>query len=113
MVNAPGTIYFSWKVVKNFLHAVTVDKITIAKKNTDDSLWKHYDKSQIEVKYGGTMPDKTVFYPFQIPQAVVDEKRLISHEKYDEMYKKGLLKNNAIHPKLQTSNTKENNELKV
>jgi len=99
MVNAPGTIYFSWKVVKNFLHAVTVDKITIAKKNTDDSLWKYYDKSQIEVKYGGTMPDKTVFYPFQIPEAVVDEKRLISEEKYESMLKKGELKNNAIHPK--------------
>lgn len=40
MLNAPGTIYFSWKIVKNFLDPVTVDKITIAKKNTDDSMWK-------------------------------------------------------------------------
>lgn len=101
IVNAPGTIYFSWKVVKNFLHQVTVDKITIAKKGTDDSLWKHIDKSQIEVKYGGTMPDKTSFYPFQIPKATVDESMLISEEKYDQMYKEGLLKNNKLHPKYQ------------
>jgi hypothetical protein len=47
MVNAPTTIYFSWKVVKNFLDPVTVDKVTIAKKNTDDSIWKFYDKGQI------------------------------------------------------------------
>jgi hypothetical protein len=47
MVNAPSTIYFSWKVIKNFLDPVTVDKIIIAKKNTDDSMWKIYDKGQI------------------------------------------------------------------
>jgi hypothetical protein len=35
IVNAPTSIYFSWKVIKNFLDPVTVDKITIAKKNTD------------------------------------------------------------------------------
>lgn len=29
------------------------------------------------------------------------------------MYKKGLLKNNAIHPKFQISNPQENNEQKV
>jgi hypothetical protein len=47
IVNAPTSIYFSWKVVKNFLDPITVDKITIAKKNTDDSIWKIYDKTQI------------------------------------------------------------------
>lgn len=47
MLNAPGTVYFSWKVVKNFLDPITVEKITIAKKNTDDSMWNEIDKSQI------------------------------------------------------------------
>lgn len=47
IVNAPTSIYFSWKVVKNFLDPITVDKITIAKKNTDDGFWKLYDKTQI------------------------------------------------------------------
>ena len=47
LLNSPSTIFFSWKVVKNFLDPVTVDKISIVKKNTDDSLWKIFDKSQI------------------------------------------------------------------
>lgn len=59
ILNAPGTVYFSWKIVKNFLDPITVDKITIAKKNTDESLWKIMDKSQIEKKFGGTMPNRT------------------------------------------------------
>jgi len=71
IVNAPASIYFSWKVVKNFLDPITVDKITIAKKNTDDSMWKIYDKSQIEQKYGGSQTNRIKFYPFQIPKAVV------------------------------------------
>lgn len=47
LLNSPSTIFFSWKVVKNFLDPVTVEKISIVKKNTDDSLWKIFDKSQI------------------------------------------------------------------
>ena len=78
MLNCPTTIFLSWKVVKNFLDPVTVDKISIVKKNTDDSLWKMFDKSQIEKKYGGTLPDLTSYYPFKIPCAVVDESRLVT-----------------------------------
>lgn len=59
ILNAPGTVYFSWKIVKNFLDPITVDKITIAKKNTDESLWKIMDKSQVEKKFGGTIPNRT------------------------------------------------------
>jgi len=59
ILNAPGTVYFSWKIVKNFLDPITVDKITIAKKNTDESLWKTMDKSQVEKKFGGTIPNRT------------------------------------------------------
>jgi hypothetical protein len=47
LLNAPGTIYLSWKVVKNFLDPITVEKIHIIKKNTDDSLWKLFHKDQI------------------------------------------------------------------
>ena len=38
-VNAPGTIYFTWKAVSAFLDPVTVDKITISKTNSDKKLW--------------------------------------------------------------------------
>lgn len=78
LLNAPSTIFFSWKVVKNFLDPVTVEKVTIVKKNTDDTLWKIFDKSQIEKKYGGTLPDITSYLPFRIPAAVIDESRLVS-----------------------------------
>ena len=99
MLNSPGTIYFSWKVVKNFLDPVTVDKIHIIKKNTDDHLWKLYDKNQIEQKYGGTQPNKTSFYPFKIPKAHPDESRLITDQKYIHMLETGFLKNNTVDPK--------------
>lgn len=99
LLNSPGTVYFSWKVVKNFLDPVTVDKINIIKKNTDDSIWKTHDKNQIEQKYGGTQPNKTTFYPFKIPKAVVEEGRLISDHKYAQMLESGHLKNNIIDPK--------------
>lgn len=39
VVNAPGTIWFGWKAVSAFLDQVTVDKIKIAKSNTDKALW--------------------------------------------------------------------------
>jgi hypothetical protein len=48
LLNAPGSIYFSWKVFKNFLDPITVDKINIVKKNTDESLWKLFHKDQVE-----------------------------------------------------------------
>lgn len=99
LLNCPGNIYFSWKIVKNFLSQVTVDKISMERKSTDESLWKYYDKSQIEKKYGGTQPDKTSFYPMMIPKAVVEEERLVSDAQYEEYLKSGFLKRNVIDPK--------------
>ena len=48
VVNAPGTIYFTWKMVSAFLDPVTVDKIKISKTNTDKSLFDNIDPSQVE-----------------------------------------------------------------
>ena len=39
VVNAPGTIWFTWKVVSAFLDPVTVDKIKISKSNTDKAMF--------------------------------------------------------------------------
>jgi hypothetical protein len=47
-VNAPGTIWFTWKIVSAFLDPVTVEKIKISKTNTDKSLFDNIDPSQIE-----------------------------------------------------------------
>lgn len=48
VVNAPSTIYFSWKAVSAFLDPVTVDKVSISKTNTDKKLWEICRPSQIE-----------------------------------------------------------------
>ena len=48
VVNAPGTIYFTWKLVSAFLDPVTVEKIQISKKNTDKHMFDNIDPSQVE-----------------------------------------------------------------
>jgi hypothetical protein len=40
-----------------------------------------------------------LYRPFKIPEAVYDEKRLLSLEEYEVKLKKGELKRNVIHPK--------------
>ncbi len=47
VVNAPGTIWFAWKAVSAFMDQVTVDKIKIAKSNTQKAMWEICDKSQV------------------------------------------------------------------
>ena len=48
VVNAPGTIYFTWKMVSAFLDPVTVEKIKISKTNTDKTMFDNIDPSQVE-----------------------------------------------------------------
>jgi hypothetical protein len=62
VVNAPGTIYFTWKMVSAFLDPVTVEKIKISKTNTEKSMWDNIDPSQVEEKYGGKQPNRTSFW---------------------------------------------------
>ena len=61
-VNAPGTIYFTWKVISAFLDEVTVEKIKISKEKTEKSLFDNIDPSQVEEKYGGKQPNRTQFW---------------------------------------------------
>ena len=62
VVNAPGTIYFTWKIVSAFLDPVTVDKIKISKTNTEKHLFDNIDPSQVEQKYGGKQPNRENFW---------------------------------------------------
>lgn len=62
IVNAPMTISISWKVISKFLNQYTVDKIKISKGSTDKDMWNNCDKSQIEVKYGGTQPNRKTYW---------------------------------------------------
>ena len=47
VVNAPGTIWFTWKVVSAFLDPITVDKIKISKTNTEKHIFDNIDPSQV------------------------------------------------------------------
>ena len=47
MLNAPSSVWFSWKVVSAFLDPVTVDKITISKSGTDEKIFKFCKPSQV------------------------------------------------------------------
>jgi len=46
ILNAPGTIYFTWKLVSNFLDPITVDKINISKTNFEKTMYENIDPSQ-------------------------------------------------------------------
>ena len=61
IVNAPSGITTTWKVVSTFLDDVTVEKVKISKQNTEKSLFDNIDPSQVEVRYGGTQPNRTQF----------------------------------------------------
>lgn len=64
VVNAPGTIYFSWKAVSVFMDPVTVEKINISKKPTDKHMFDNIDPSQVEEKYGGKQPNRKEYWYF-------------------------------------------------
>lgn len=99
VVNASFTVNLSWKIVSAFLEKATLDKIKLTSKSTEKSLFTECDPSQIEKKYGGTQPNRTKYWPFEIPEGVFDTERLISDEEYEKMLEGGILKNNKIDPK--------------
>jgi hypothetical protein len=61
IVNAPSGISTTWKIVSTFLDDVTVEKIKISKLNTEKSIFDNIDPSQVEVKYGGTQPNRAEY----------------------------------------------------
>lgn len=61
IVNAPKGISTTWKIVSTFLDDVTVEKVNISKLNTEKTLFDNIDPSQVEVKYGGTQPNRTTY----------------------------------------------------
>jgi len=45
VVNCPGTITFSWNIVKGFLEEITVRKISFEKSSIPTGLFEHCHKS--------------------------------------------------------------------
>ena len=64
IVQAPSAINFMWGMMKGFLEENTQRKIQIMKHIVPENLFKHTNKEQIEVKYGGFSPTKTSNYWF-------------------------------------------------
>ncbi|EWS72900.1 aspartyl/asparaginyl beta-hydroxylase family protein (macronuclear) [Tetrahymena thermophila SB210] len=55
----------AWSLIKNFIHPETSAKINILKKKDFHIMLDYIDADQLEEKYGGTLPNKTTFWPPQ------------------------------------------------
>ncbi|CAG9331477.1 unnamed protein product [Blepharisma stoltei] len=67
VVNAPSSLTFVWNIVKGFIESHTVKKIRINKKSNPPELKEHIAPNQLEEKYGGKLPNATVFWPPTLP----------------------------------------------
>lgn len=53
IVNAPSSIFWTWKVIKSFLDDSTAEKISISKENVDPEIFLHVNPKQLEERFGG------------------------------------------------------------
>jgi hypothetical protein len=72
VVNSPSSICFLWAVAKRFIEEHTIKKIKIEKRPDPVDLFKHFNKSQVERKYGGNAPDLTQFWPPTFPEGSLE-----------------------------------------
>ena len=101
IVNAPSLVSIIWTPAKYFIDPVTVEKISLdgGVKNVA-KLFEYCDKSQVEVKYGGTRPNYTNYWPPQMPNPVYKKQDLVTESEYKKMYLDEKLINNFISPKI-------------
>jgi len=114
ILNAPTSIAMGWSLIKGLLEDTTVKKIQFEKSNTTDDMWKHINKDQVEIKYGGNARDsKEKFWPPIFPSnsyfTVADKKDKIleTKENYCLRYKQGKLQGHKISSKLLNSAEKK------
>jgi len=62
ILNSPSSIFIPWKIAKQFLDEITIQKIKIYKTGTAPELFTHVHKDQIEKKFGGTSRDIAEFW---------------------------------------------------
>ena len=63
LVNPPSGMSFFWGMAKQFLNEDQKSKVVFHGGMTADKLFHIADPSQVERKFGGTMPDITEFWP--------------------------------------------------
>ena len=72
VLNSPSSIYFLWQIAKQFVEEHTIRKIKIEKKSNPAEMLKHFNRGQLERKYGGTADDLTQFWPPVFPEGSLD-----------------------------------------
>lgn len=72
LVRCPSAFSFLWGLAKKFLDEVTIEKISIASKNSPENLLTKCNHSQIEKKYGGATNDIEQYWPITIRSRVYD-----------------------------------------
>ncbi|CAD8175987.1 unnamed protein product [Paramecium pentaurelia] len=128
VVNCPGTITFSWNIVKGFLEEITVRKISFEKSSIPIGLFEHCHKSQVEQKYGGISqniennfwPPHEISQQYFLPTDNITD-ILISKQQYNQLYQFGKLSKNRlckelledIRQSLQNTNTEQHLDKKM
>jgi len=95
-VNTPTFITVPWKMAKAFLEESTVKKINFLKKQVPEPLFLLARQEQIEIKYGGTAPNLTQYWPPIVPSHKYyvkpeDAHVLVSSEEYMARHRGGKL----------------------
>lgn len=120
VLNAPSSISIPWGIAKSFLEKHTVDKINIIKSNTSPKMWEHFNKNQIEQKFGGSCPDLTQdFWPpkcssynFAI-EGENQESYLVSKDEYRKLFYQGKIDAEFVYePFLELEEEKSEEETK-
>ena len=97
-VNSPWSFSMVWKAVKVFMEETTQLKINISSSGSDEKMWIHINKSQVEQRYGGSAEDLTEFWPPKIGSVDYFTEQdnagdlLISKEEYKQKLDAGELK---------------------
>ena len=100
----PGSLSILWGIVKRFLEEETVKKINFFDEQTIPPLLDFCNPEQLEVKFGGTLPNigDGHFWPprevcpnYKMPGK---ESHLMTREQYTEFYYKKTMYNTKFHP---------------
>lgn len=62
IVNAPSSITIPWGMVKGFMHEVTAQKVQFSRTGVHQALLDSANADQVELKYGGTAPNLSVYW---------------------------------------------------
>lgn len=83
----------------------TASKIVVSSSNSDKLIDSHIHTSQLENKFGGSVPEREAYWPPMLPEGgcLVDSNptKLVHPEEYRNMYYNGKLNGCTISPYLK------------